>query len=159
MNGFLLLLYITFIPSCHFSPSAALPEELPEFTYRSGSDSVHFTNPDKDLLLIIFDTNCSCRRIITYLDGQLDKIQQMEILLLTTDEELFQSPAYYRWKAFRKAQNVEFGIISSELKQKVFGVSAPLHAMIYSKTGHLLKDLGKEVNIRAVVHQSNRTDN
>ncbi|MCK5684457.1 hypothetical protein KAJ27_10060 [bacterium] len=138
--------------SCSKEPEATLITNFPDFTYQNSKNQENaYVFTSNKLILVFFDTSCKCNGKITYLDKHINDLPKLDMLLLTTDSTFFDHPLYYYWKSLRSADNINFGIVSSDIKSELFGVKAPLKALLYNENGLLVKNLGKEVNISLIL--------
>ena len=152
MNKIIFAAFCLVFLSCNKESEVALINNFPEFTYQNSKNQENsYIFASNKLMLVFFDTSCKCNGKITYLDKHVNDLPKLDMLLLTTDSTFFGHPLYYYWKSLRSIDNINFGIVSFDVKSNLFGVKAPLKALLYNEKGVLVKNLGKEVNISRIL--------
>ena len=149
----------------YFVIQALKPEKLPigskmpEVVYQALNEKKILTPNDSTFTFIMyFDQNCKhCRYMLKVLNKFYDKLKNVRLILLTSDEKFMETRGPRFWANLYPAPNVIWGIIDREQYARQFGRIVTPSLFIFDQTGHLIWKRKGEIRIEKIVEVINHS--
>jgi len=108
--------------------------------------------------IMYFDQNCKhCRYMLKVLNKFYDKLKNVRLILLTSDEKFMETRGPRFWANLSGAPNVSWGIIKREYYSQHFGRIVTPSLFIFDQTGHLIWKRKGEIRIEKIVEVINHS--
>lgn len=140
---------------------AIKPEVLPvgsimpklKFVNTSGP---HILQPDSinKTMIIRFNRDCEhCMYELNLINNKLSKFKNINIFILTSENDFFKSDYQKKWPDLTQADNVQWGVVDKNNFKNKFGSSGTPYILIFNQNGVLLNKITGEIKISKILEK------